>query len=487
MKKIQASMSMKKISMLLLLLSAAVFKTEARDGYKIRLKLTDAKDSTVYMAHYYAKPLPTIYKADSAKLDKNGVAVFDHKDKMLGGIYMIWVPYKKAYFEFLLNNGDDISITAAIGSTPQNLEVKNSPENDHFLAYDKYMRTYGLEQQKYSEDIKTAKTSADSASIKEKAGKSFKAMTEYRKNLAATYPGSLLGAILNAMELPAVPEKKHYLENGRVDSMYDYVYYKDHYWDKFDLHDDRLIHTPIYEGKLDDFFNKVVMQMPDSIEKESDALLAKARGTNEIFKYTLSWLSDFAQNSKVMGMDEVFVYLVENYFMKGDATWLSHEDLQKYEKRARDIAPNVIGNVAPDIQMIDINKQPHKLYDVKAKYTLLLFWSPDCGHCQHEVPLLDSLYKAALKQKDVKVFAVRTEGDEKKWQDFIKEHKLEEWTHVYDPEYHSNYKADYDVYMTPIIYLLDNKKIIRGKKIDHSNILDVIHMLEAREKTSSKN
>ena len=51
----------------------------AKDGYRIQLKLTDRKDSMVYLAHYYGKNFPTVYKSDSAKLDKNGNAVFEKK------------------------------------------------------------------------------------------------------------------------------------------------------------------------------------------------------------------------------------------------------------------------------------------------------------------------------------------------------------------------------------------------------------------------
>jgi len=170
--------------------------------------------------------------------------------------------------------------------------------------------------------------------------------------------------------------------------------------------------------------------------------------------------------------------------MKGDATWLDNEALNKYIDRAMKIAPNVIGNVAPEVKMIDIDKKEHKLSDVKAKYTILVFWSADCGHCQHEIPLLDSVYNAELKQKGTKVFAVRTEGDETKWQEFIKKNNLTDWINVYDPERKSDFVSKYDVYSTPVIYVLDEKKIIRGKRLDHTTIPQVIEMLEKKEKKS---
>jgi peroxiredoxin len=121
------------------------------------------------------------------------------------------------------------------------------------------------------------------------------------------------------------------------------------------------------------------------------------------------------------------------------------------------------------------------LSSVKAKYTLLLFYSPDCGHCIAEIPKIDSVYRAVLKQKGVKIYAFATE-DESKWKEFVEKNKLQDWIHVADWKRHSGYFAKYDVNTTPSIYLLDEKKLIQGKKLDYSNIGQVIEMLEMQEK-----
>jgi peroxiredoxin len=189
-----------------------------------------------------------------------------------------------------------------------------------------------------------------------------------------------------------------------------------------------------------------------------------------------------------MGMDEVFVYLVENYYMKGDAYWLSNEDLNKYIDRAMKIAPNVIGNVAPDVKTKNVlTKKDESLYSVKGDWTLLIFYSPDCGHCQKEIPQIDSVYEAVLKAKGVKVYTVSTEGDEKKITDFLIKNKLEKWTNTWDPEHTGDWRSKFDVYSTPTIYLMDEKKIIRGKRLDHSNIGSVIEMQERKAKDKLKN
>ncbi|XZF15454.1 redoxin domain-containing protein [Chitinophagaceae bacterium MMS25-I14] len=468
----------------LLLLAGLSLQSSARNGYHIQLKFTDLKDTMVYLAHYYGKPLPTIYKADSARFDKNGVAVLDSKTETLGGIYLLLLSDKKTYFEFLLNNGDDMSITATAKTLPEGLIFKNSPENERFVNYVKFLKTFGEQQQALISKLTGAKTNADSAAVRKTMSDASKALTTYRRDYVKKYPNTLLSSIFDALEVPEVPEGKHLLPNGQPDSTFAYSYYKSHYWDHFNFHDDRLIHTPVYDAKLDEYMNRLVLPLPDSVIKEGDMLLAKTKGQKELFKYTLWWLTRNAETSKIMGMDQAFVYLVETYYMRGDAYWLDNDALQKYFDRVRNIAPNIIGNVAPELNLQDVNGKMQSLSKVNAKYTLLLFYSPDCGHCIEEVPKIDSVYRAVLKNKGVKIYAVATE-DEGKWKDFIKKNHIEDWIHVADWDRKSDFRSKYDVYSTPVLYLLDDKKIIRGKRIDHSNISSVIEMLEKKEKSTS--
>jgi len=289
------------------------------------------------------------------------------------------------------------------------------------------------------------------------------------------------------MEVPEVPEGPHYLEDGKTkDSTFAYHYYKAHYWDGWNFHDDRLIYTPLYDARLEEYMSKLVLPWVDSIEKESDVLLKKAKGTKDMFHYTLWWLTQYVENSKIMGMDEVFVYLVENYYMKGDAFWLKPDELSKYLDRAQKIAPNVIGNIAPEIHLPNVmTKKEESLLTQKNKYTLVVFYSPNCGHCQHEMPKLDSAYndkEGGLKSKGVRIFTVATEGDEKAITDFIKKYNMDAWTNTWDPEHVSDYHNKYDVYSTPTLYLLDEKKIIKGKRLDHSNIGGLVDMIEKKAK-----
>jgi len=484
---------MRKVLLSLVLMMFAVATVQAqirtfkgKDGYKIKVKFTDVTDSNIYLVHYYGKPLPTIYRTDSATLNKKGEAVFQSDTFTLGGIYMVLMSDKASYFEILLNNGDEFSVTATKADLPSGISFKNSDENTRFVKYVSYLTDYGKRSMELNKEFESAETAKDTARVREEYKKLSKELKDYREDYIKKYPNTLLSNIFNALKVPEVPEGKHYLPDGTEDSSFAYEYYKGHYWDDWNFRDDRLIHTPIYDGRLEEYFEKLVLPIPDTFQMEADKILAKAKGTQDMFKYTLWWLTRFAESSKVMGMDAAFVYLVENYYMRGEAFWLSSDDLQKYIDRAQKIAPNVLGKIAPELKMPDWDGNMHSLHELDAKYTLLIFWSPECGHCLTEMPQVDSLYEAVLKKKGVKIYGVRTEGEVDKWKEVVKDKGLDDWIHVYDPERKTRFRSDYDIYSTPVLYLLDERKIIRGKRMDHSNIMDVIEMLERKEKDKKK-
>lgn len=478
---------MKQISVIALLL-LCTFSSFAKDGFKVEVIFKqDVADSVVYLAHYFGKHLPTIYKMDSAVVKNKRKATFESKSNVLGGIYMVIYNRNSKLVEFLLDNGSDFGITIdnIVGkkSELQGLEFKGSAENNRYLEYNKRMEALGLKNKELTEKLATA-SKADSAAIGKEYATLARQQVDYRKQYVKQYPNTLLSKIFLALQAPEVPEGKHYLEDGKtIDSLFSYSYFKSHYWDKFDFRDDRLIHTPIYDSKLNDYFNKWIYQIPDTINAEADKILKATKGTKELFRYTLRTLATNALQSKIMGMDEVFVHLVENYYMKGDAYWLSEKDLQWYEDRAKKIAPNVLGNIAPDLHMQDVfTLKDMPLHEVKAKYTLMVVWSYDCGTCQKEVPKLDSAYKADLKNRGVKIYSVASGGELSEIQNFISKNNIKEWINVADVNNNTGFKDKYDAYSTPKVYLFDENKKIIGKGLDHSNIGDVIRMAEKKTK-----
>lgn len=470
---------MKKLLTSLLLLTVLTGTASAADGYNINIQFTDAANTGIFLAHYYGKPLPTIYKVDSAVLDSKGRATLKTDRDIIGGLYLLVMNEDNRYFEFLLDNGQTVDITVKAKELPLGVSFKNSPENTRFVDYVTYLDKVGTRHQQLLKDFAAAGTKADSAAIEAEASELGQGVSDYRMKYIKQYPNTFLSHVFSALEPPKVPESIKGTDEG-------FQYYKEHYWDGVAFNDERLVYTPLLNSKMEEYFKRLVTPVPDSFNMEADSLLARARVSDEMFKYVMHWLTQYAQESDIMGMDAVFVHLVENYHMKGEAFWLNNSSLQKYIDRARSIAPNVIGNVAPNFQMKGVDGKDYSLYDFNSKYTLLIFWSPDCGHCREEIPRIDSLYKAeGFAKKGIKVVAFNVDKEEEKWEKMIKEKGLNDWVHVHDPEGKSKYRSLYDVYGTPSIYFLDEKKIIRGKKLDHTNIAQVLEITE--KKAAEKN
>lgn len=461
----------------------------AKDGYTIKVNFKqNIPDSYVYLAHYYAKSFPTVYRVDSAKVMHHNQAVFETKDSVLGGIYMVLYKKNSKTAEFLLDNGDKFEMNIDTSGQPKGISFKNSPVNTSYIDYEEYLQGYGKKRGDLIKELKAAKTKKDTQKLEDQSKKMADNLTDYRKHYIKENQGTLLAALLQTLITPETPKGPHYLSDGKtVDSNFAYQYYKDHYWDNFDFSDNRLMFAPIYEPRLNEYFNHVILPIPDSVNAAADEILAKARKGKEIFKYTLYWLSHNAETSRVMGMDEVFVHLVENYYMKGDAYWLDSAQVAKYEDRAKKIAPNVLGNPAPKLDLQDIwTLQDRPLDKVSSPYTLVIFWSPTCGHCQKEIPMLDSVYNAALKQKGVTIYSVPVEGNLTDIQKFVEKDHIKDWINVVDANNSSDFKQNYDVYSTPKVYLLDKNKTIIGKGLDHSNVLDVINWQEQKAANKGK-
>lgn len=480
---------MKKSAVFILFLLCS-FVAVAKDGYKVEINFKeDVKDSVVYLAHYFGKPMPTIYKVDSARVRGGKSAVFSSRQPMLGGLYMVIYNHNTRIVEFVLDNGADFGVS--VDNTPggsksemSRIEFRNSAENTRYQEYNKEMEQLGFKSKEIMAKMAVARNHEDSAAL----GKEMNALGEQqvaaRKQYIRKYPNTLLSKVFLAVQTPEVPQGPHYLEDGKtVDSLFAYAYTKAHYWDGFDFSDDRLINTPVYDNKLNDYFNRWIYQVPDSINAEADKLLKATKNSKELFRYTLRTLAGNALQSKIMGMDEVFVHLVENYYMKGAAYWLSDKDLKWYADRAQKIAPNVLGNIAPDLNMQDVfTLKDMPLHQVKARYTLLVVWSYDCHTCQQEVPRLDSVYEAQLKSRGVKVYSIASGGELSEIQKFIAKNNIREWINVADINNNTGFKDKYDAYTTPKIYLFDENKKIIGKGLDHSNIGTVIDMLEKKAK-----
>ncbi|HRD40363.1 MAG TPA: TlpA disulfide reductase family protein, partial [Bacteroidia bacterium] len=123
------------------------------------------------------------------------------------------------------------------------------------------------------------------------------------------------------------------------------------------------------------------------------------------------------------------------------------------------------------------------LSSIKAKYTVLIFWDVECGHCQTEMPKLVEVYHELKKKTDVQVVAVYTLQEFEKWRKYLISKKLD-FINLYDPVYINNMKNKYDIFSTPKVFILDEKKTIIAKHMPVDKIPELIEIHEKKFKTN---
>jgi|AntAceMinimDraft_17_1070374.scaffolds.fasta_scaffold00593_1 thiol-disulfide isomerase/thioredoxin len=450
---------MKKISLLFVFVLFNVLLIQAKDGYNIKVKVKGIKDTICYLANYYGDKQ---YLKDTANVDSKGNFVFQGQEQLPGGIYIIVLPDKK-YFEFIVNKEQRFSLETDINDLVKNMKIKGSPENKLFYDYLNFINKKQQEIMPLKETLKNIKNNKDSTNLIQKNIKEINEQVKsYKIKFIDDNPKTFIAKIFNASKEIDIPESP-VLENGKKDSLFAYKYYKKHFFDNIDFTDDRLLRTPVFSNKLNQYMTTVIVPHPDTIIKESDAIIEKALTNKEIFKYVVSFLTNKYLTSNIMGYDAIFVHLAEKYYMTNQAYWVSPANLKKIIKKAKTLKPLLIGKKAPNLIMEDTIGLVYSLYNIKAKYTIILFWNVNCGFCKKEMPKLKKLYDN--KSLKTEVYAVYTSTDIEKWKDYIKKEKLK-WINVGGKKCNINYRKVYDVYSVPTLYLLNENKEIIAKKIN---------------------
>ena len=222
-------------------------------------------------------------------------------------------------------------------------------------------------------------------------------------------------------------------------------------------------------------------------------MLLQSRGSKEMFKYLLVHFVQKYINPEYMGQDAVFVHLFEKYINTGQGEFFTSQYKDYMTKRAYSLMANLIGQPAANLEMVDTSGKAVSLYNIESEYIVICFWDPGCSHCKEVVPRVDSIYQAKWKNQGVVVYGVKTDGERNDWLKFINEHKLSGWLHVYQlPEQQAaesaagkpNFRQLYDVYQTPLLYLLDKNKRIIAKKLTYLQIDEVISL---KAKTAKSN
>ena len=505
---------MKKYS-LLILLSIFFTQAKAQSGFDIKINFKGCKDTMVYLVKY---TWDQQYIADTCKKIKNGLIQFKGKTDLDKGVYVLVSQENTIYFDFFVNENQKFTINTDLADVVNSLKAVGNKENEAFFTYIKFITNKNQDFTKIREQTKGMNKADSTKFMNEKVAKLNEEVKKYEGDFMLKNKDTYLYDVLN-LKTEKEPKEIPKAKNGRPDSIYVYYYYREHYFDGINFKDERIIRTPFFDDRVKKYFESVILNHPDTVIREIDKIMAKCEEGNLVYNLLLGYFTYKYEQSKIMGFDKVFVHVADKYILSGKATKVYTEETVAKIKERVDILRNLLLEAkVSELFMIDtINgKQVRKmgfdtaktsksitdlyyknierltpmfktLYSVNAKYTVLVFWAVDCGHCQTEIPKLHESLQKFKGNLDVKVFAAQTKDDLfEDWRKFLIKEKLTDFIHVYDPIHINNLKEKFDIYSTPVIYVLDKDKKIKAKRLGAEQVAGLIETLEAIEKNKTK-
>ena len=234
-------------------------------------------------------------------------------------------------------------------------------------------------------------------------------------------------------------------------------YYVNHYWDGYSLADTAFIRSDDTEQLFSDFIGALQYVDPE----ESSTALKRMMSRME---------EDSTAYSRFCTLSEKYLYDAnspmrnEDYFIPVLEQMIGSKRLTEYDK-IRPIAQleqahkNRPGRTATDFTYVTPKGKSERMSAIKADYTMLFFYDPDCTSCQEfervfsEMPaFLDMQEKGILR-----VLAVYPDDNEEEW--LLKSSQMPHgWIVGWNKQGDIRSKTLYEIRATPTLFLLDKQK-----------------------------
>lgn len=445
-------------------------------------------DFSVRVKGYAGKPVVLGYYfnnkmlvKDTVVTDARCVAHFQRDTLYEEGLYLLHFPENGGVFDILMPHEQKFSLECdTMAHQVERAKVSGSRALGNFIEYQRYITGKQKDYQKLSSEFREAQGDKER---QEEIRRRFmeedslvqahneEVIEENRDNFLCNFLRALKDVKIPKFDVPAGYSD---FQRDSLRQMKGYYYYRAHFYDNFDMTDNRLLRTPFFLQKIEKYFDESVPQIPDTVAAEAERLIEMCRGDEEMFRFFVSTMYNRLNQSNIMGMDAALVKIADRYYLSGEATWADKKFIDELRENIDGLRYTLIGLKAPDVKMPSVSGEWFRLSEVSAPYTVLVFWEPSCGHCKKEVPHLREAVLDKFRDRGVKVFAVYCQVDRKPWEEFIEEHQLEEFINVYDPYGRSGFRQYYNIKSTPTMFVLDKDKTIVAKKLNVDQIADFL-------------
>ena len=437
---------------LLLLLPLAL---SAKPGYKLTFQVDGCTDSAILLGYYMAQER---YVVDTAYNNGRGKFVFKGDKELYPGLYF-FTNNSDRFVDFVIyNEKPTFTLQTDNRNWTVNMHVKGSPQNDVFFNYQRA-------SDRFYHEMVEARGTLDSAAFIHYRNRMVERMDSLRDAIIREHPEAMIAKMMHATVAVEDRVPQYQPDGTPLTQRQRYDYLMAHYFDFIPLDDDFIIRTPkeVFYRRFADYTDKYMRGMPpEEICPLLDTIIDRAEPAPQVYQWLINTLTEKYLQSNIMVYDEVYVHLVQRYFATGKVTWLSPSAIDMNVERANKWEHLLVGREAPELILFDTLRRAHSLHHMPGKYTLLLFWSPTCGHCREVIPSVYEVFSQMADSLDITAFAILTEPDEHtlaKWKKFLAEHDMTNprWVNLNGGEANIDWREVYDIETTPQIYLVGNK------------------------------
>lgn len=245
-----------------------------------------------------------------------------------------------------------------------------------------------------------------------------------------------------------------------------------HYWDNFDFSDTAYIHLPkITEQAFVNYAEILSHTHKETAYASVKNMLAEAEKekTGRMYPYFLNLFKKYFYDPNSPVRDEEYYIPAMDYIIHDAVS--SDADKEKAAFNLSLMMKNRRGRPATDIVYTGISGKSGRLYDIKASYTLLLFYNPECHSCEEVItymkksPVINRMAGSGV----LKILAVYPDRDLSVWRKHSREIPSA-WVNGYDKKGVITDRQVYDLKAIPTIYLLDAEKKVILKDADIVNV-----------------
>lgn len=396
---------------------------------------------------------------DSCRID--GVtASFWIKDPLPHGIYKI--VFNDTLFTDIIYADKSIVLESTLPDIIREMKVHNSIENKLLFDYWNYnfkiqdtlddviergRKLYYASQGTPSKELDSMERRVD--------------MLEFQKHLyiqrmLGNYPEHFAPKLIWSFQKP---DYRAYLLRGGQPYPSERDFYREHFFERMDFSDSRMLNTEVMYVMINDYMQNFAN--PPSTEVYitlTEEVLRLAKANDDVYQYCIEL---FLKNFEISVWEKVFIHLVEEHYL-GSPKGNPHMK-RVYQQRVEAVRNTSLGAKVPDVCGTTPKKVRHCLSEIQGNKALLLFWSLGCDHCESMLPGLAKVSRD-YEERGFKIFAFVIAEDDKDSLQRAIDHYALPFINVSDyKEYLSPVIDQFNINLTPIMYLLDEEGIITDK------------------------